>query len=100
MIIYSVRLLAYANIEVELIDWLQNEHIPEMLETDLFSSGQLHRVIDHSSENRTLVVHYICESIKDYEKYIANHSAVMRQKGIDKFGGKISAIRELLEVIG
>ncbi len=99
MIIYSVRLVIQAYDEKELVKWLQDEHIPEMLETGLFSSGRLHRVLDGIAGNKTLVVHYICESLQDYETYIYTHAAAMRQKGIDKFGDKISASRELLEVI-
>lgn len=99
MIIYSVRLHVQADIEEEWTRWLLDEHIPEMLETDLFSSGRLSRVIDEHAETKTFVCHYICESLKDYETYIAEHSQAMRQKGIDKFGDKISASRELLEIL-
>lgn len=99
MIIYSVRLAVNADILDSWTKWMQDEHIPEMLETKLFSSCQLSRVMEDDAAKQVFVVNYICESIKDYETYITDYSKAMRQKGIKRFGDEISSSRELQEII-
>jgi len=100
MIIYNVTIKVTPDIAGEYLQWLQEEHLQEMMQTGLFSSYRLCRLLEpEDPEGATYVVQYHCDSIENYKSYVDEHSQRMRQKGLDKFGNKMVAFRTIMELL-
>ncbi len=100
MIIYNVTIKVTPEIANTYLQWLQDEHLPDMMRTGLFSTYRLCRLLEPPDpEGTTYVVQYHCDSMECYQSYIAEHSQDMRQKGLDKFGNKMVAFRTIMELI-
>jgi hypothetical protein len=100
MIIYNVTTKVDAGIADAWLNWLQKEHIPEIMQTGCFSSHKVVRLLEiDDAEGPTYAVQYHAEAKADYNRYIEMYAAAMRQKSFDKWGNGFVAFRSLMQVI-
>lgn len=100
MIIYNVTIKVHESIKQDWLQWLKEEHIPDIINSGCFTHAVILRLIEvDDSEGPTYAVQYYAESKGLYNNYIENHSAQMRQKGFDKWGDKFIAFRSVMQVV-
>lgn len=100
MLIYNVTVKVLPSIQEEWLNWLQQEHIPEVLATGCFREARICRLLDvDDTEGPTFSIQYQADTRADYDRYIEEHAAGMRQKSFDRWGDRFIAFRSLLEVI-
>ncbi len=100
MYIYNVTTKVHTSIQNEWLEWLQDVHIPEILETGCFTStGILQLLETDDSEGPTFAVQYMAESKGLYNQYMEKFAGIMRKRALDKWGDKIIAFRSLMKVI-
>jgi very-short-patch-repair endonuclease len=100
MLIYNVTIKADNSIADVWLQWLLNEHIPEVMNTNCFSSYKVVRLLEiDDNEGPTYAIQYTAESKADYNRYIELHAPLLRQKSIDKWGNAFIAFRSLMEVV-
>ena len=99
MIIYNVTLKVAHEITADWLQWMKEEHIPDVMGTGQFTGYKLCRLMDHDDEEGvTYTVQYLCAGMDQYNKYIESYAPDMRQKGFDRFGNKFIAFRTLMQV--
>lgn len=97
MIIYNVTIKIDLDVHDLWLRWMQDEHIPEMLETGYFFNHRMMRVLEEDqSDGITYAIEYHANSMQDYFDYLANEADRMRKQGLDRFPGKFVAHRTLL----
>lgn len=100
MIIYNVTTQADKEIAQAWLQWIKEEHIPEILATGCFSSATvLHLLEVDETSGLTYAVQYKTESKANYNRYISQHAAILRDKSFEKWGNKFISIRSLMEVV-
>lgn len=100
MLIYNVTIKADDSIADEWLQWLLNEHIPDVMNTNCFAGYKVVRLLEiDDSEGPTYAVQYNADSKADYNRYIELHAPLLRQKSIDKWGNAFIAFRSLMEVV-
>ena len=100
MIIYNVTIKVHESIKQDWLQWLKEEHIPDIINSGCFTHAVILRLMEvDDSEGPTYAVQYYAESKGLYNNYIENHSAQMRQKGVDKWGDKFIAFRSVMQVV-
>ena len=100
MIIYNVTIKTHASIQIAWIQWLKEEHVPEVLATNCFIKATILRLLDvDDSEGPTYAIQYFAEERSDYDRYIEKFAGIMRQKSFDKWGDKFIAFRSVMEII-
>jgi len=98
MILYSVTINVDDSIHDEWVEWMQNEHIPEVMASGCFYDSDLFRIVSpETDDGTTYCVQYYAEDISDYEKYQIEHAAILQTKHKDKFGKKFTAVRAVME---
>lgn len=98
--IYNVTIKVEAAIGADWLTWLQEIHIPEVLETGCFTEAlvtQLREVDD--TEGPTYCIQYYASSKADYNRYIEIHAPRLRQKSFNAWGNRFVAFRSLLEIV-
>ena len=99
MYIYNVTINIDESIHNAWLVWMQNEHIPAMLETGKFSNALMTRVhVDEQIEGITYSVQYRTDSKATLEKYYSEDAAKLRSQS-KPFEGKFVAFRTELEVV-
>jgi hypothetical protein len=100
MIIYNVTIKVEASIADQWLEWLQREHIPDVLQTGCFSSHKLVRLLEvDDSEGPTYAVQYSADSEADYKRYIERHAAGLRDKSLQRWGGRFIAFRSVMQEV-
>jgi hypothetical protein len=98
MIIYNVTVKLEHDIATEWVQWMKEEHMPDLMNTGLFLDCRLCRLLEQDEvEGVTYVAQYFCESMEQYNKYISAYAQQMREKGFSRFGNKFIAFRTLME---
>ena len=100
MIIYNVTIKVHESIKQDWLQWLKEEHIPDIINSGCFTHAVILRLMEvDDSEGPTYAVQYHAENKELYNNYIENHAALMRQKGFDKWGDKFIALRSIMQVV-
>jgi hypothetical protein len=100
MIVYNVTVKVDASIAYAWIDWMQKEHIPDMIATGCFTHAQVLHLYELDDETGiTYAVQYHARSRELYEKYLEEHAAVLRKKAVDKWGDRFVAFRSVMKIV-
>ncbi len=100
MIIYNVTIKVSNAIREPWLQWLQKEHIPEVIQTGCFTHANILRLLEiDDSEGPTFAIQYFAESKGLYNKYIENHAPLLRQKSYEKWGDQFIAFRSVMQVV-
>lgn len=100
MILYNVTIKIDSSIDVSWVEWMKEEHMPEMIGTGCFTHFQLLRLIEiDDSEGPTYAAQYFANSKAFYNQYIEKFSAAQHQKEFDKWGSLSVAFRTVMQVV-
>jgi len=92
----NIIVLKAANeIANEFYDWLRNSHLNKMLEFKGFTRAELLVLDKEDFEHKYYTCRYYVDSHESLQDYFENHSKITRQEGLDKFGDKFSAERQV-----
>lgn len=99
MIIYNVTVKVATAEAAEWLNWMKNEHLPDVMSTGLFTGYQLMRLLEQDdSEGFTYAVHLSCRTLSDYDLYVRDHAPRLRMEHHRRFPRNV-AFRSVLELI-
>ncbi|MFZ0490815.1 MAG: DUF4286 family protein [Salegentibacter sp.] len=99
MYIYNVTINVEEEVHDQWLEWMKNEHIPDMLKTGKFLKALMTRVlVQEQMGGITYSVQYTAESKEMLQRYYEENAAELRAK-TKAFEGKFVAFRTELEVI-
>ena len=99
MLLYNVTVIIEDAAQEEWLQWMQDIHIPAVMETGKFVSNRLLRVVDSPNEGVTFCVQYIAENLAEYEDYQLNHAPALQAELQTKFENRFVAFRTLMEFV-
>ena len=100
MIIYNVTIKVDAAIADAWLQWLLQEHIPDVMSTGCFTGNKVVRLLEvDDAEGPTYAIQYNAESKADYNRYIEMHASRMMQKSFDKWSDRFIAFRSVMQVV-
>ena len=101
MIIYSVTVRVKGEIANEWLQWMEGEHIPNMLNTGYFNSYKIFKILVPETEVGFIVyrVNYELDSFERYNEYAQKEAKRLQEEAIKRYHGKFTASREVIEKI-
>ena len=100
MIIYNITLKIDPEIEKEWINWQKEEHIPEIMSTQLFSEYKFFHLMEQDeTDGITYVIQYFTYSIENYDLYIEKFAPLLRKKSNEKWGDQVISFRTIMELV-
>src|SRR5688572_1044624 len=100
MFIYNITIKVHNSIAAEWMKWQLEEHIPEIMSTNLFNEYKVFRLHDQDeTEGPTYVFQYYTPDRNNYDRYINEHASRLREKAIKKWQDGFIAFRSLLESV-
>ena len=100
MLIYNVTAHVEHSIKQTWLEWMEQEHIPEMLATKKFIKTKIFKIItDQDTGGVSYSAQYFCENREQYKGYLKENAPILRQKVQDKFGEQILFFRTELQLI-
>jgi hypothetical protein len=100
MIIYNVTIKIETQIADAWLQWLLNEHIPLVMQTNCFVDYKVVRLLEvDDNEGPTYAIQYYAQSKADYNRYIEIYSSEMRKISFGKWGDRFIVFRSVMEVV-
>jgi hypothetical protein len=99
MLIYNVTTIIEPDIQQDYLDYMKNEHMPEVMATAKFINCNLFQLTEPVNEGLTYCAQYVANTQEDLEDYRQNHSPALQAKFQIKFPAKVVAFRSILEKI-
>lgn len=100
MFIYNVTVKINNTILDEWLKWQREEHIPEIMATNLFNEYKCFRLLEQDdAEGTTFVFQYYTPDRKNYDAYIQEFAPMLRKKAFTKWGDRFIAFRSLLQLV-
>lgn len=100
MLIYNVTIKVEQSVADAWLQWMFDEHIPDIVRTGCFSGYRVVRLLEtDDSEGPTYAFQYNAESKADYNRYVELYAPELRQRSFDKWGDRFIAFRSLMEVV-
>lgn len=99
MIQYNVTLKLESEIEKDWLNYMQSEHLQDVLDTGLFISCRMSKLIDNQDNEPTYTIQYTLESMKKMHEYQVKHAGRLQEEHTQKFKDKFVAFRTLMEIV-
>ena len=100
MIVYNVTTKVTHAINKDWLQWMKEEHIPELINTGCFTHATIAQLLEtDDSEGPTYAVQYFAESKSQYNNFIEKFAPQLRQKALAKWGDQFIAFRSVMQVI-
>ncbi|HEX2787061.1 MAG TPA: DUF4286 family protein [Ignavibacteria bacterium] len=98
MIVYNVTVNIDEPVKDEWLEWMKQEHIPDVMKTGLFVEYKILRLLQPKPDDGdTFAIQYFAKSMEDYEAYIKEHAPRLQEIHSKKYEGKFHAFRSILE---
>lgn len=98
MFLYNVTVGVDKDAEEAWLVWMQNEHIPDVLATNMFTSHRMYKVLHDNDDGTTSYsIQYFAKTLDDVSMYLEKFAPALIEKHKQKFGGKHVAFRTLLQ---
>ncbi len=100
MIIYNVTIKISKSIADNWMQWLKEEHIPDVTGTGCFTTANILQLLEiDDDEGPTYAIQYFAESREKYDFYIENFADLMREKSFQKWGDQFIAFRSVMKIV-
>jgi hypothetical protein len=99
MIIYNVTVSIDADVSAEWVKWMQDVHIPEVMNTGKFMESRMSKILAEEEGGLSYSIQYLCKDMETLEKYQAENAPELQRKHNVKYADKAVAFRTLLDVL-
>jgi len=100
MILYNVTIGIDKECENEWVTWMKSTHIPEVMNTGIFSGYKFYKVLTHEEDSSSsYCIQYFTPSINEFNNYLQHYAPKLIEEHRLKFKDRHMAFRTLLEEV-
>lgn len=98
MIIYNVTVKVDTEIQAEWLVWMQDFHIPKVMETGCFTGYDIMRLrYPKDDEGMTFAFQYYCADMGQLEMYHREFATELQKDHSERYAQRVAAFRTILE---
>ena len=98
--IYNVTVVVNPVVEERWLKWMREEHIPNVMETGLFSSFLFTQVFpEQEQDHPSYSIQYRAADLESIKLYMQMYADELRAKSVKAWGEHALAFRTVLEVL-
>lgn len=99
-IIYNVTVQVDHGIAEGWLQWMKDEHIPDVMATGCFQDYRILRLMEvDERDGLTYAIQYRAAFRSDYNRYVTIHAGGLRQKAYNRWGDRFIAFRSVMEIV-
>jgi Domain of unknown function (DUF4286) len=100
MLIYNVTVSVDLDTHEDWLAWMRATHIPDVMSTGMFLSYRLTKMLDHEHDDIEIyAIQYLCKDMAHLQAYQADHAEPLQAAHRNRYEGKYTVFRSLLEII-
>ena len=98
MFIYNITTKVDHAVLEDWLQWQKEIHIPEIMNTGLFSEHRFYQLLEHDEEEgKTFVTQFLARTRNDYDQYLSAFAPGLKKKALEKWGDHVISFRTLLQ---
>lgn len=98
MLIYNVTVIIDHSIEQEWLQWMQDKHIPDVMNTKQFLECRISAIRAEDEGGQSYAISYLCESQEKLDFYFDNFAEALQEEHTKKYQGMFGAFRTIMDV--
>ncbi len=99
VILYNVTVKVETSIAPSWLQWMQEVHVPDVMQTGCFTSYRICQLLGHDDDQGvTFAIQYECPGRLHLERYQHEFASSLQKEHAERFPDKFVAFRSLLEV--
>ena len=99
-VVYNVTVKVERSIADDWLQWLVQEHAPQIIATNCFTKFTALKLLEYDDEgSTTYAIQYFANTIDDYKTYLNQFADQFRKLSFDKWGNKFVAFRTVMEIV-
>ncbi|HEY0261444.1 MAG TPA: DUF4286 family protein [Chitinophagales bacterium] len=100
MIVYNVTIKIDLNVHDIWFRWMQEDHIPRVMETGCFTGFKMYRILEEDTRDGiSYAVQYFAKTMTDYFDYKEKFAPALQQETQNLFPDKYVSHRTLLREV-
>jgi hypothetical protein len=100
MFIYNVTVKIDHAIQADWLEWMREQHIPDVMKTGQFQSHRLCKLMEQDeSDGLTYAIQYLATSMSHVFTYQEKFAKKLQAEHTERYAGKFVAFRTLLRII-
>lgn len=99
MILYNLTVIVEEDSFSASLSYIQESYIPSVMNTNLFSSSHLLKVLDSPNPGVTYCVQFIAEELKQYNEFQDKYESKLMDEHFKKFENKFVSFTTIMEYI-
>ncbi len=100
MILYNITVKINHEVHDEWLRWMREEHIPDVMATDVFEEYKLSRLLGvDESDGVTYAVQYLASSMEAFHIYQEKHAYRLQTAHASRFPNQYVVFRTILSVV-
>lgn len=100
MILYNITINIDNTMAGEWLEWMQQQHIPEVMATGYFLKNQLCRLLNEVDNGGvTYAVQFYTRNMQDLEEYQRDYAPALQAKYDKRYEGRSVSFQSMLEVV-
>lgn len=97
MVLYNITISVDGLILDKWMEWMKNEHIPEIMSTGHFKENRMFRLLNEESNGVTYACQYFAKNVEDVLEFQEKHASQLQNKMQLKFGNSTVDFRTMLQ---
>ena len=101
MVLYNVTINVEDSIHADWLQWMQEKHIPDVLNTGLFEGHKLYKLLTRQNDESgtTYSVQYFLKDMESYRTYTQEFAPGLQKEYNERYEGRYASFRSLLEEV-
>lgn len=99
-IVYNVTVKVLDEILIDWVQWMQEKHIPDVMNTGCFESYQMNKILhDDGDGGHSYAIQYISQDKDKIDTYLTQFAKPLQKEHTDRYKDKYVAFRTLMEIV-
>ena len=100
MIVHNITMKVDPSIENEWKHWQLTEHIPQVMNTSLFTEYKFYKLLDqHEEEASTYIIQFFANTAAQLNEYLEKHAPQLSEIAMTKWGNQYIAFRTSMQTV-
>jgi len=100
MIVHNITIKVDPSIEDEWKQWQLNEHIPQVMNTSLFTEYRFYKLLDqHEEEGSTYIIQFFANTAAQLNEYLEQYAPRFSTIAVTKWNNQYIAFRTSMETV-
>ncbi len=99
MILYNITIIIEDSMQEEWLGWMNKNFVDRVMDTELFASSRLLKVLDSPNEGITYCIQFIADNISLYHQFKQDHEPVILEDLSSRFANRFVSFSTLMELI-